>query len=158
MTTLRVNVVALLVDGMDVLLIHQRHSNSPICWDLPGGRLDPAEDLITGLRREIREETGLGDVAVEGILTVFEAFYSEPGGEHTLNICYRCRVSPKPTQLVPVDTGEIGSLGIRWWPVQALMPEQCSDRAWAAMVAAQLVPDGVVDGHEAGAEPEAGMA
>lgn len=30
-----------------------------IKWDVPGGRIDPAEDLFTALRREINEETGL---------------------------------------------------------------------------------------------------
>lgn len=140
MTTLRVNVVGLVVDGADVLLIHQRYAPSPVCWDLPGGRLDPAEDLITGLRREMTEETGLAEVQMQGILTVFEAFYPEPGGEHTVNIVYRCGVSsPRPTQFAPVDLEEIGPLGIRWWPVQDLNPEQCSDRAWAALVAANLV-------------------
>lgn len=140
MVTLRVNVVALLVDGADVLLIHQRHAPSSVCWDLPGGRLDPAEDLMTGLRREIAEETGLTDVYIEGLLTVFEAFYPETVGEHTLNLAYRCRVSPRPSQFAPVDVDEIGPLGIRWWPVQDLRPEHCSDRAWAALIAANLVP------------------
>lgn len=139
MTALRVNVVALLVDGADVLLIHQRYAPAPVCWDLPGGRLDPAEDLITGLRREIAEETGLTQVVIEGLLTVFEAFYTELGGEHTLNLIYRCRVSPRPTHFAPVDLEEIGPLGIRWWLVQELSPAQCSDRAWAALVAANLV-------------------
>ncbi len=32
---------------------------SPNIWEIPGGRLDPGEDPIIGLQREVREETGL---------------------------------------------------------------------------------------------------
>jgi 8-oxo-dGTP diphosphatase len=28
-------------------------------WEWPGGKLDPGEDFVTGLRREVREEAGL---------------------------------------------------------------------------------------------------
>lgn len=28
-------------------------------WDIPGGRIDPNEELLTALRREVAEETGV---------------------------------------------------------------------------------------------------
>lgn len=31
----------------------------PLQWDLPGGLLDPGEDLIEGVSREVQEEAGL---------------------------------------------------------------------------------------------------
>ncbi len=139
-TRLRVSVVALFLDGEDVLLLHQITLPEPDCWDLPGGGLDPAEDLLTGLRREVAEETGITDFTIEQLLTVTEGFYPEPGGQlHTLNLVYQCRVAPRPVAFAPVDLEEIGPMGIRWLPVQTLKPEQCSNRAWAALVAVGLV-------------------
>ncbi|NJL48832.1 MAG: NUDIX hydrolase [Leptolyngbyaceae cyanobacterium SM2_5_2] len=128
------------IDGQEVLLLHQMTLPEPDCWDLPGGGLDPAEDLITGLRREVAEEIGITNFTIEQLLTVFEGFYPEPGGQlHTLNLVYQCRVSPRPLTFTPVDLEEIGPQGIRWLPAQELTPEQCSDRAWAAIAAAGLV-------------------
>lgn len=44
-------------DEKGVLLVRDRSSEEK--WDIPGGGLDPGEDLLTGLRREIYEETKL---------------------------------------------------------------------------------------------------
>lgn len=45
----------------NTLLMVQRRTNDrhkPGTWDVPGGRLAPAENPFEGLRREIREEIG----------------------------------------------------------------------------------------------------
>lgn len=153
---LRVSVVALFIDGVEpppdppspiaapaVLLLHQMTGPAPDCWDLPGGGLAPTETLISGLRREVREETGITHFTVDGLLTVAEEFF-DLGTEllHTLNLVYRCRVQPRPTQFSPTDINEIGPKGIRWWPVDQLVADQCSPRAWAGLAAAALVAPG----------------
>jgi 8-oxo-dGTP diphosphatase len=53
----RVGVIAVIVDDQDRVLLTRRHDNGH--WEPPGGGLERDEDLITGLRREVREETGL---------------------------------------------------------------------------------------------------
>ena len=71
---LLVSVVALFVWDDQVLLLHQITPPEPDLWDLPGGRLEIDEDLLTGLRREVYEELGLTVFQVERLLTVAENF------------------------------------------------------------------------------------
>jgi 8-oxo-dGTP diphosphatase len=52
----RAGVYGVLLDGNDVLLTHQA---SPVPeYQLPGGGVDPGENPIAALHREIHEETG----------------------------------------------------------------------------------------------------
>lgn len=139
---LRISVVALFVEGDDVLLLHQMTPPEPDCWDLPGGGLDPAEDLIGGLRREVREEIGLRDFQVLRLLTVAEAFYPEGNGHqlHKLDIIYQCQAHPRPIEFETFDPQEVGSGGIRWIPIQKLHSQDCASRVWKALQAAGRLP------------------
>jgi 8-oxo-dGTP diphosphatase len=141
-TRFRLSVVALFVDGDSVLLLHQMTPPEPDCWDLPGGGLEPAEDLMGGLRREVREEIGLQEFQIVRLLTIAEAFYPEAQGRqlHKLDIIYQCRVEPKPTTFETFDTQEIGPKGICWLPTPDLQEKECSSRLWKALQAAGLVP------------------
>lgn len=51
---------AIITDGTEVLLVRQKHSQSWRC--LPGGGVEPGEDIISALRREIIEELGVEPV------------------------------------------------------------------------------------------------
>jgi 8-oxo-dGTP diphosphatase len=131
---LRVSVVGLFIDAGEVLLIHQTTPPEPDCWDLPGGGLEPGETLLAGLMREVREETGLDDFQVEGLLTIAEDFFpTERGGVlHTLNIIYKCSLNQRPTTLKS-DDPEVGEKGIQWVPLAELNPRSCSTRSWKAL-------------------------
>ena len=51
---------AVICRGDDVLLVQERpEQGAAAIWMLPGGRVEPGEDEIGALCREVREETGL---------------------------------------------------------------------------------------------------
>lgn len=136
---LRVSVVALFVDADAVLLLHQMTLPEPDCWDLPGGGLEPHEELLVGLEREVQEETGIVHFKVDRLLTVFESFFPRKDDPlHALNIIYQCSVNPRPTNLSG-DPTEVGPRGVQWLRVAELRREDCSSRSWAALQVAGLV-------------------
>mgnify|MGYP002760909592 CR=1 FL=1 len=56
-------------------------------WELPGGRMGAYEEPLVGLRREIREETGL-DVSVDE--PVHTAAWRNDQGRGRYSVVYRC--------------------------------------------------------------------
>jgi ADP-ribose pyrophosphatase YjhB (NUDIX family) len=112
----RPTVCAVVVEGDQVMLVRRAVSPRRGCWDLPGGFLELGEHPAEGLRRELREETGL-EVTLLEPLGFFLDSYPEPG-EGTLNLYYLVRVSggsPEPGS----DVAEI-----RWFPRDGLPPDE----------------------------------
>ena len=63
-------------------------------WSLPGGALETGESLADGVRREVREETGL-DIRPLGVLEIFERIMRDASGApeyHYVLIDYMCRI------------------------------------------------------------------
>lgn len=66
-------------------------------WDVPGGRIDPAESLQEALKREVMEESGLS-VTAATVFDVSERFQDIQGEEcHVVRVYYLCRASGKVT-------------------------------------------------------------
>jgi 8-oxo-dGTP pyrophosphatase MutT (NUDIX family) len=78
----RVWASAVIVDDEGRVLISHRRDRD--LWNLPGGKIDTGELPVAGLRREVREETGL-EVVVEQLVGV----YQQPDGAG-LTVSYRC--------------------------------------------------------------------
>ena len=70
--THRVAVNAFLI-YKDRFLFLKRNTH-PFIWGPPGGRLNPGEDPISGLKREVREETGLEINVHQPVTTWFGEF------------------------------------------------------------------------------------
>jgi len=64
-----VSVAAVVVDGQGRALLIQRRDNAR--WEPPGGVLELGEAITAGLRREVREETGL-EVEPERLTGVYK--------------------------------------------------------------------------------------
>lgn len=79
----RVSVSALIIEDGYVLLAHRRAID---WWNLPGGAIDPGETVAEGLRREVREETGL-EIQVGQLVGV----YSKPRKQEVV-LAFRCQV------------------------------------------------------------------
>lgn len=58
------NVILTRPDGAVLVLEHKSGGR----WLLPGGRINKGEGWLDGLRREVREETGITDFHIKGIV------------------------------------------------------------------------------------------
>ena len=87
-----VGVGAVILERGRVLMAQRGKQPFEGWWSLPGGLLELGEALADGLRREVREETGL-EVRPRGILEVFERIMRDSAGVpeyHYVLIDYIC--------------------------------------------------------------------
>jgi len=74
-------------------------------WEIIYGRIDQFEDTETGLRREVREETGLTDLKIHETLRVWHIFRGpELAGNELIGITYRCTTSQEAVHISPEHT------------------------------------------------------
>jgi 8-oxo-dGTP diphosphatase len=85
-------------------------------WDIPGGFLDEGEHPLDGLRRELREETGLEVEPVDFLGFWMDSYGGDSTAEATLNLYWTARVvggEPEPDD----DVNEL-----RWFKAGELPP------------------------------------
>jgi ADP-ribose pyrophosphatase YjhB (NUDIX family) len=86
---------AIIIEGGRVLLVKRAREPLKGWWSLPGGVLETGERLRDGVRREVREETGLV-VEPHEVVEIFERILHDGEGRveyHYVLIDYLCRVT-----------------------------------------------------------------
>ena len=99
----RLLVVAALIEHEGRILLSQRRADQaqPGCWEFPGGKVEPGEDPVDALVREIDEELGCG-IAVQGIFEV--VFHAYPAFDLVM-LVYRAAITtgtPSPRQVAQI--------------------------------------------------------
>ena len=90
-------------------LLLQRRTDFDV-WGLPGGMLEPGEDILTCARRELLEESGLtaGDLSLVGVYTGPEYAATYPNGDQVqqYTICLQGPVMGGQMQVDGIETSE----------------------------------------------------
>jgi len=129
-TSIRPGVAAVLRDEAGRVLLHQRRVGGG--WAPPSGAVEPGENLIAALHREILEETAL-TVAVERPVGVYSdpaymvVVYPDGRVIHFVTTLFLCRLDSGT--LIGNDEG----LAWDWFPPDAL-PDDLTEyaRVWLA--------------------------
>jgi ADP-ribose pyrophosphatase YjhB (NUDIX family) len=108
---------ALLEDGAGRLLLARRAVDPNAGrWDLPGGYLEEGEHPLDGLRRELREETGL-EIEPGELLGIWMDTYGDaPDANATLNLYWLARI----VEGEPAPADDVAEL--RWFAREELPP------------------------------------
>lgn len=73
-------VAGAVIEGPDgVLLVANRRHDGAVDWSTPGGVIDDGEEVLAGLAREVREETGLVVSRWDGLLYGIEVIAPDLG-------------------------------------------------------------------------------
>ena len=110
-------VAALVRDGARVLVSRRRADQPmPLLWEFPGGKVEPGEDPVAALAREVREELGCG-VRVgrihEVVFHAYEAF-------DLVMLVYACEITDGAPSAV--DVAEIAWVEAERLPTLDLLP------------------------------------
>lgn len=93
------------LDTTGKILLIQRNKDldwHPKEWEICYGRIDQFEDVESGLRREVSEELGVGDMKILQVLRVWHMFRGSQKAENELiGITYHCRTTIQKIQLSP---------------------------------------------------------
>jgi 8-oxo-dGTP diphosphatase len=127
----RPGVYAMLIRGDSILLTHQSAPTPE--FQLPGGGIDPGEQPIPALHREVHEETGW-HIAIERRLGAFRRFTYMP--EYDLwaeKVCTIYLARPVRSMGPPTESGHLAI----WLPVEAALT-RLGNPGDRAMLARQL--------------------
>lgn len=84
---------AIVLDGEDILMLYTERYHD---YTIPGGGLDKGEDIVSGMVRELEEETGaqnIHQIKPYGIYEEFRPWYKDDVEVmHQISYCYTCKI------------------------------------------------------------------
>ena len=82
----------------ELLLVQQQYPGEPLPhWWLPSGQVEPGEELLAGLKREVLEETGLTLVGTPTIAFVVQVLRHREESLQQWFVChFACEVAGRP--------------------------------------------------------------
>lgn len=84
---------AIVLDGEEILMLYTERYHD---YTLPGGGVDEYEDILQGLVRELREETGaqnIHNIKAFGLYDEFRPWYKDDADIlHMVSYCFTCQV------------------------------------------------------------------
>jgi len=109
----------------NLLLVQQQYPGDTLpSWWLPGGQVEPGEELLAGLQRELLEETGLTLVGTPIIAFVIQVLrVREEGIQQWLACHFACEVAG---QISPQDPDGL-VLSAHWVEEQAALEHLGTD-------------------------------
>ncbi len=114
---MNVRVGCLIINQDEIALIHRDYANCPQ-WSLPGGNVEPEEDIYSALLREIDEELGLKVLNLELVL-LQDMMIHRPnmaGLYRKLHIIFRISVSDEQRGLLElIEQDNPNSPGVIQW-------------------------------------------
>ena len=112
------------LDG-NLLLVQQQFPGDPRpYWGLPGGQVEPGEELLAGLQRELLEETGLTLIGTQTIAFVVQVLRkTEERIQEWLVYHFACQVTG---QISPQDPDGL-VLSAHWVEEQAALEHLGTD-------------------------------
>jgi ADP-ribose pyrophosphatase YjhB (NUDIX family) len=122
---------ALVVRDGRVLLGRRSIEPHKDLWDVPGGFLEPWEDPLDGVRREVLEETGY-EIEPGEVLAILVDVYDDPS-VYTFNVYYLARIlggEPRPAD----DVAELCWFGPDELPEVAFATGRKALRLWRQRV------------------------
>lgn len=122
MTTEQIGVKAIIEKDGKILFMKrsEKYEYLSESWDIPGGRLNFGEEPEEGLKREIKEETGLELEEIKQILDANTVFKNEE--KQIVRITYLCTVKDGKHQLSQEHTE------LQWIPIKKLKKLQFKDK------------------------------
>jgi 8-oxo-dGTP diphosphatase len=83
-------VVAAVIERNGLILIGRRRADQkhPLKWEFPGGKVEPGEEPVQALRRELKEELA---IEIEGAEEITRFEFQYPGRDAILLIFFRAQ-------------------------------------------------------------------